>query len=88
MDVLIAGESVGQLKLGVYRDAAPDSCDTFSQLARGTLVSDPDDVPATLERSTAVRVSSVKRNCSRTPHRGTGAAQRGTSVVYSKLVSA
>jgi cyclophilin family peptidyl-prolyl cis-trans isomerase len=56
MDVLIAGESVGQLKLGVYRDAAPDSCDTFSQLARGTLVSDPDDVPATLERSTAVRV--------------------------------
>jgi len=56
MDVLISGQTVGRLTLGVYRDAAPDSCDTFSQLARGTLRSEPDDVPATLERSTAFRV--------------------------------
>jgi cyclophilin family peptidyl-prolyl cis-trans isomerase len=56
LDLVIAGQAAGRITLGLYRDAAPASSDTLLQLARGELRSDPDDVPATLERSNLVRV--------------------------------
>ena len=56
LDLVIAGQAAGRITLGVYRDAAPASSDTLLQLVRGELRSDPDDVPATLERSNLVRV--------------------------------
>ena len=54
--MVIAGQAAGRITLGLYRDAAPAASETLLQLARGELRSDPDDVPATLERSNLVRV--------------------------------
>lgn len=56
LDLVIAGQAAGRITLGLYRDAAPAASETLLQLARGELRSDPDDVPATLERSNLVRV--------------------------------
>lgn len=56
LDMVIAGQAAGRITLGLYRDAAPAASETLLQLARGELRSDPDDVPATLERSNLVRV--------------------------------
>ena len=55
--VSIAGEAAGEIVLGLYRSAAPQSVDTFVQLARGTLATAPGDAPASYERSVAKRVS-------------------------------
>ena len=52
----ISGQPAGQITVGLWSSAAPVSCETFSALARGSLRSDPDDAPATLERSTVERV--------------------------------
>jgi len=56
LDLVIAGQAAGRITLGLYSSLAPASSDTLLQLARGELRSDPDDVPATLERSNLVRV--------------------------------
>lgn len=56
IDLVISGQAAGRITLGLYRDAAPASSEAFAQLASGALRSDPDDVPATLERSGLVRV--------------------------------
>ena len=56
LDLVIAGQAAGRIPLGLYSSLAPASSDTLLQLARGELRSDPDDVPATLERSNLVRV--------------------------------
>jgi len=55
--VSIAGEVAGEMVVGLFRSAAPQSVDTFVQLARGTLATAPGDAPASYARSVAKRVS-------------------------------
>ena len=56
LDVSVGGQSVGRIALGLWAESAPASCDAFSQLARGVLISEPGDEPAKLERSAAVKI--------------------------------
>ena len=55
LDISVAGEKAGTIELGLWRSAAPESVDAFVRLAAGRL-GDPDEEPASLERSVAVRV--------------------------------
>lgn len=56
LDVSVGGQRVGRIALGLWAESAPASCDAFSQLARGVLISEPGDEPAKLERSAAVKI--------------------------------
>jgi len=59
--VSIAGEGAGELEVGLFRSAAPDSVETFMRLSRGTLITASDDKPASFERSVALRVQRDKQ---------------------------
>ena len=59
--IAVAGEVAGDLELGLWRTAAPDSVDAFMKLCSGTLISTPGDQPAAYERSVAVRVQRDKQ---------------------------
>ena len=59
-DLSIAGQPAGRLSLGLDRSAGPSSVETFVRLCRGTLVSEPDDEPATFDSSRALKVERDK----------------------------
>ena len=54
--ISIAGEPAGDITLGMWRQAAPNAVDMFTRLSRGVLTTAADEEPASLERSTALRV--------------------------------
>lgn len=56
LDVSVGGQSVGRMVVGLWAESAPGSCDAFSQLARGVLITEEGDEPAKLERSAAVKI--------------------------------
>ena len=59
-DLSISGQPAGRLNLGLDRAAGPASVEAFVRLCRGTLVSEPDDEPASFDSSRALRVERDK----------------------------
>ena len=55
--ISISGQAAGTIVLGLSRDAAPESVDAFVRLARGAYTTQPGEAPASLERSTCVRLT-------------------------------
>lgn len=60
LDLSLSGQPVGSIELGMWRDQAPASVEAFVLLAEGRLAPRPGDAPASLRRSTLVRISKDK----------------------------
>lgn len=56
LNITVSGVPAGRITLGLWRDAAPVSVDTFVRLARGTMRNEDDEEPASLIGSGTVRV--------------------------------
>ena len=56
LEISVGGTRVGAVELGLWRSAAPTAVDTFVKLSGGRLVTNPEDEPASLERSVVARV--------------------------------
>mmetsp|Transcript_31611 Transcript_31611/g.101413 ORF Transcript_31611/g.101413 Transcript_31611/m.101413 type:complete len:277 (-) Transcript_31611:131-961(-) len=56
MSFVVAGEPAGDVVVALWRPAAPTATDAFVRLGRGMLTTGENEEPASLERSTAVRI--------------------------------
>jgi len=56
LEISVGGEKLGVVELGLWRSAAPQAVNAFVKLCAGQLRTNPDDEPASLERSVATRV--------------------------------
>jgi len=57
LDLSLQGQPIGVIELGLWRDQAPVSVDTFVRLAAGVLMVELGDAPASYDRSSAVRIA-------------------------------
>lgn len=60
LELSLSGQPAGSIEVGLWRDQAPGSVDTFVKLAQGRLAPSSGDSPASFDRSSLIRIAKDK----------------------------